>query len=253
MTHRPSLHGPDWLAELRALALAGESLQAFLAKLATAAKEWVPEAASCTVRVRYGNRTLTAVTDEILRGLETAQDETGAGPGVAALEDGTQRRVDDVCRDERWPDFCRQACSAGLRSVLVVVLVTPEGERIGTVGFWSAATEAFGSAATDAAARFAEYAGPAVDLALVVAHGVEVNQDLHRALATRSVIDQALGVIMAEDRCSPEVAFETLRRASMNRNIKVHRLAADIVQGVSGKPPSDPPFTARTFSRKSAP
>lgn len=249
MTHRPSLHGPDWLAELRALALAGESLPAFLAKLATAAKEWVPEAASCAVRVRYGNRVLTAVTDEILRGLETGQDETGEGPGVAAWQDGMPRRIDDAARDERWPDFCRQACSAGLRAALVVALPAQEGQRLGTVSFWAAATDAFGPSAMEAAARFTEDAGPAVDLALAVAHGVEVNQDLHRALATRSVIDQALGVIMAEDRCSPEVAFETLRRASMNRNVKVHRLAADIVRGVSGKPPSDPPFTARSFSR----
>jgi len=115
------------------------------------------------------------------------------------------------------------------------------------VGFWSTSVDAFGRSAEAAAAGFVEEAGSAVDLALAVAHGVEVNQDLHRALATRSVIDQAVGVIMAEDRCSPEAAFETLRRASMNRNIKVHRLAADIVRGVSGKPPSDPPFTARSF------
>jgi len=131
--------------------------------------------------------------------------------------------------------------------VLVATLVTREGRTIGTVGFWSTSVDAFGRSAEAAAAGFVEEAGSAVDLALAVAHGVEVNQDLHRALATRSVIDQAVGVIMAEDRCSPEAAFETLRRASMNRNIKVHRLAADIVRGVSGKPPSDPPFTARSF------
>ncbi|HEY3648330.1 MAG TPA: ANTAR domain-containing protein [Streptosporangiaceae bacterium] len=43
------------------------------------------------------------------------------------------------------------------------------------------------------------------------------------SLAFRSVIDQALGVIMAEQRCTAEEAFAILRTASHNRNVKHSR------------------------------
>jgi response regulator NasT len=52
---------------------------------------------------------------------------------------------------------------------------------------------------------------------------------LRAALATRPVIDQAKGILMAQHRCSPERAFEMLTEASQRDNRKVSDLAADIV------------------------
>jgi hypothetical protein len=47
---------------------------------------------------------------------------------------------------------------------------------------------------------------------------------------TMAVIEQAKGIIMAQQRCGPEEAFDLLRRASQRANIKVHVLAARIVE-----------------------
>jgi len=47
------------------------------------------------------------------------------------------------------------------------------------------------------------------------------------------VIEQAKGIIMAQNGCRPEEAFDLLRRASQRSNIKVRELAAQIVGHVA--------------------
>ncbi|MGT2461781.1 ANTAR domain-containing protein [Sinomonas atrocyanea] len=37
---------------------------------------------------------------------------------------------------------------------------------------------------------------------------------------------------MAQSRCSAEEAFDVLRRASNNRNVKLHTVAAELVQRI---------------------
>ena len=58
---------------------------------------------------------------------------------------------------------------------------------------------------------------------------------LRAALATRAVIDQALGIVMARRQCTSDEAFAILREASQNRNIKLRDVAAGVVMGVSGR------------------
>jgi hypothetical protein len=48
-----------------------------------------------------------------------------------------------------------------------------------------------------------------------------------------AVIEQAKGIIMAQQGCGPEEAFDLLRRASQRANIKVHVLSVRIVEHVA--------------------
>lgn len=64
---------------------------------------------------------------------------------------------------------------------------------------------------------------------------------LRAQLETMPVIEQAKGILMAEQRCGPDEAFDLLRRASQRANVKLHVLAAQIVQqAASGKPGAGP-------------
>ncbi len=49
------------------------------------------------------------------------------------------------------------------------------------------------------------------------------------------VIEQAKGVLMAQQRCGPDEAFDLLRRASQRANVKVRFLAALIVEQISSQ------------------
>jgi AmiR/NasT family two-component response regulator len=51
-------------------------------------------------------------------------------------------------------------------------------------------------------------------------------------MASRAVIEQAKGVIMAMRGVPEHEAFEVLRKTSQDRNVKVRELARQIVTGV---------------------
>jgi hypothetical protein len=68
----------------------------------------------------------------------------------------------------------------------------------------------------------------------------EVEQ-LRRAIASRPVIDQARGVLMATHACSSEEAWEILREASQLSNTKLRTVAAAVTAGArTGGPPLPP-------------
>ena len=52
-------------------------------------------------------------------------------------------------------------------------------------------------------------------------------------LASAPVIEQAKGIVMAQNQCGPDEAFDLLRRASQRANIKVSVLAALLVEQVT--------------------
>src|SRR5262250_1100737 len=49
---------------------------------------------------------------------------------------------------------------------------------------------------------------------------------------TMPVIEQAKGILMAQQSCGPDEAFDLLRRASQRFNVPVRVLAARLVHGV---------------------
>jgi AmiR/NasT family two-component response regulator len=53
---------------------------------------------------------------------------------------------------------------------------------------------------------------------------------LHRAMASRAIIEQAKGIIIARTGCEPEDAFEVLVSQSQHENRKLRDVAADLVR-----------------------
>ncbi|MFI1163220.1 ANTAR domain-containing response regulator [Streptomyces sp. NPDC020801] len=75
----------------------------------------------------------------------------------------------------------------------------------------------------------------------------EVEQ-LHQAMASRPVIDQARGILMAAHACTPERAWEILREASQRSNTKLRTVAAAVTAGARPDGPA-PPEEIRTALR----
>lgn len=78
----------------------------------------------------------------------------------------------------------------------------------------------------------------------------EVEQ-LRQAIASRPVIDQARGVLMAVHSCSSEAAWEILREASQLSNTKL-RAVAEAVTASAGNDGPPPPPRIRTALRTAA-
>ena len=60
---------------------------------------------------------------------------------------------------------------------------------------------------------------------------------LQARMDTMPVIEQAKGVLMAQQRCGPDEAFELLRLASQRANVKVHVLAEQVVARFGSQKP----------------
>lgn len=56
---------------------------------------------------------------------------------------------------------------------------------------------------------------------------------LRARLDSMPVIEQAKGILMAQQQCGPDEAFDLLRRASQRANVRVSALAAQIVGNVA--------------------
>jgi GAF domain-containing protein len=237
---------PDFRAsitELQAVLLGTESIDGFLQELAVLAARELGQGLSCGITLQPSGRPLTvassdanaAQADELQYGLDH-------GPCLAALRTGQPVRIDDLVSDQRWRDYAVRALAHGVRSSLSMPLAALD-RTVGALNLYSDRPHFFGQAQTQLAERFAQDATVAVGIAARLTAQAVLTGQLRASLASRAVIDQATGVIMAQQRCAATDAFAILRAASQNRNIKLREVAEQIITGITGSPPQPPPFS----------
>ncbi|MDQ4033233.1 MAG: GAF and ANTAR domain-containing protein [Actinomycetota bacterium] len=233
------------LVELQALLLDSGTLCNFLDRLAQLTAQALPEGSSCGVTVRQNSRAVTlAASDELARRIDQLQYDFGEGPCLETLATGKLHYIVDTASEQRWPRFCPAAHEQGVRSCLGLPLSGPTG-LMGGYNLYSMWRDAFAEDNREQLEGFAANAAGAIAVAVKLADQLQMSEDLHGALTSRAVIDQATGIIMAQQRCGAATAFDFLRRASQNRNVKVRDLAAGIVSNVGGEPPQPGPFQPR--------
>jgi GAF domain-containing protein len=214
------------------------NMDQFLHELAVLSTRVVADGLCCGMSLRRRGQAPAAVacTDPLAAQADEAQYQTGDGPCLHAIRRRERVHIDDTTRHDRWPRFCRHTASLGIRSCLAVPLLT-DGEPVGALNLYARRPYAFGPDETRRADRFARHASGALTLALRMAYCEDLNNQLRSSITSRAIIDQALGVIMATERCPQEKAFALLRSVSQNTNVKLRDLAATIVTNVTGEPP----------------
>jgi GAF domain-containing protein len=229
------------VAELQRLLVATEGVKDFLQGLAALAAGLLSDGLSCGVAVEADGKPVTAAcSDEVASQIDEVQYLLGEGPCLAALRDQKVVTVEDTAQTGEWPGFAPQAAAYGIRSCLSVPL-TSKDRPMGALNLYSPAPRAFGSDEVRRAEEFAGHASDALAVATRLAAYTSLVDQLRTSLVSRAVIDQALGVIMGQKRCTQSEAFGILREASQQRNIKLRELAREIVTEVSGEPPQPPP------------
>lgn len=177
-----------------------------------------------------------ASSDRLATDVDELQYEAHEGPCLEGLASGELLVVDDYLADPRWPRYGAHAVAYGVRSSISVPM-NAAGTTVGALNSYAMEPGVFADGLRDSLLAFGARAEAVVGLALRQAEQSDVLEHLHHAMESRSVIDQALGILMAQQRCSADEAFGVLRRASQGRNRKVADIAADIVSAVSGGPP----------------
>src|SRR5580704_4432936 len=230
------------IVEVHELLPGTETIQEFLAELAGLAILAVGEGLSCGITLQPNGRPLTAAsTDALAAKVDEVQYGLDQGPCLHALRTGNQVSIEDLATDRRWTEYAATALEHGIRSSLSLPL-NSGSDTVGAFNLYSQVAGSFGQLATRRAERFAQNASGALSIAIRLADHVALTDQLRASLASRSVIDQAIGVLMAQRRITAAEAFAILRTTSQNRNIKLRAFAAQIVEGAGALPPLPPPF-----------
>jgi len=223
---------------LQSVMLSAQGVEGFLAELTKVAAGVADPVASCGVTIRRdGQPTTVASSDERAERIDQAQYDSGRGPCLETLDTGAVRDVPDLAGETRWPEYRERALELGVHSSLSIPLTS--GERhLGGLNLYGSRPGNFAGVVRQHAEIFAVQAATALLLVLRSADQAEQSVQLEQALSSRTVIDQAIGILMAQQQCTAEEAFALLRAHSQNNNRKLRDVAADLITRVSGGAPA---------------
>jgi hypothetical protein len=177
--------------------------------------------------IREGTATTAASSNPYGVTLDRIQIDGGEGPCVHAATAQSNVYAADLADDERWPAFSPRAVAAGVRSVLAFSL---SSRRPSALALYSRLPAAFSAIDRAKGQLFATLAGLALDHAEERAEDEKREHNLVSALRTRELIGQAQGILMERDRITADQAFNVLRVASQQLNIKLREVAASLVE-----------------------
>ncbi|MEU0742949.1 GAF and ANTAR domain-containing protein [Streptomyces sp. NPDC006134] len=227
----------QWLLET-------ESLEDFLQTLADAALE-LSHVEGTGVTLERDGRPLTVVSaGPPAPKLDEKQYGQDDGPCLRALRTGEEIVIDDMLREDRWGDYPVYAAACGIRSSLSLPIAA-RTRTAGALNLYAGPPHAFRDIGLDALRSLAAQATGGIALAQRLSDTREFADQMRTAMQSRSVIDQALGVVMGRRRCTAEEAFGILRTASQHRNLKLRDLCTELITDLTGRPPTAPDMGPR--------
>jgi len=202
-----------------------------LTTIVSLAERLVPGTQHATVSViRDVDEIETLVaTSSVGAAADRVQGDLQEGPAFQLGERHGTLRIIDAKHETRWPKYAARLQELGLRAVLACELPLT-GQPEGVLTLYSARRHAFGDAAELVAPVFAARAS------IALTHADRV-LNLRRAIGTRQVIGEAVGILMERHRISADDAFERLVTASQNSHVKLRELARRVTE--TGEEPED--------------
>jgi GAF domain-containing protein len=211
------------VADLAADLVDTPSLQELLERALNLATDIVPGCEQAGISLLQNRVVQTPASYGTLAEIcDRLQEQLGDGPCVTALLEADIIRVEDIRLDTRWPEFAVGAARAGVRSMLACRLAT-QRDKLGALNLYSTEPGAFTEESEAMAAGYAAH----VSLAL---SALDREANLRRALESREVIGQAMGILMERHRITASQAFDVMVHASQRSNVKLRVIADELVR-----------------------
>jgi hypothetical protein len=232
----------ELLIELQDLIIESATIADFLGSLSVVAARTLSGStgthAECGVTLK-GPRATETVGGSSARAirLDKIEQRIGKGPCIEALRTQSPVLLDDVHADPRWPAYQKELATEDCLTVLGVPMKLSAGSAA-ALNFYANSAHVFNEATIREAAGFADIAGRAVRVAIRVGTVQNAADDLQAAMRSRTAIDIACGIIMAQNRCTQTEAMAILVKVSNHRNQKLRDLAEEMIVKISGDKPS---------------
>ncbi|MFF0905397.1 UNVERIFIED_CONTAM: GAF and ANTAR domain-containing protein [Kocuria sp. CPCC 205316] len=232
------------VANLHELLLGSEDISGFLGGFTATMAQALSsdgEVVWCAVTLLRPKRSVTvAASSHHAEALDEIQYHYGDGPCLTAAREHRVVHVSDTRTDPRWPAYGKAAAANGILSALGVPFELG-GEADAGLNVYANRPDKYDEATIEVVQRQVAEASTILRLAVRLARHRDTEADLQAAMESRTTIDLAVGIVMGQNRCTQENAFDILRTASSHRNIKLRDLAAELVATV-GKGPATTHF-----------
>ena len=219
----------DTFRQLSALIYAGADSGSIHQSLVDSARQLIEGCDRASLLVRTRDRYVTAAsTDDIARRIDQIELEVGEGPCVDAIvSEAYQHDADLTDATTPWPRFTeRIVAETPVRSAIGYRLLL-DGEKAGALNVFSDTAGALTSRSADIGAVIASFAS----VALMAIRAREEAATLRQGLQSNREIGKAVGLLMAAHHITGEQAFELLRSTSQELNMKLTRVASQIIDG----------------------
>ncbi|WP_033107428.1 GAF and ANTAR domain-containing protein [Microbacterium profundi] len=170
---------------------------------------------------------LMTSTSEAAELVEVMQLAAAAGPCIDCFRTGASVSVKNISESKPWPAFRKAALEQGFRSALATPMKL-RGKVIGTMNLFGARSEEVSARDAAVAQALADVATIGILQERVIQTGHLMEEQLHRALDSRILIEQAKGVIANELSLSMNEAFALLRKYARDRNLTIRAVSGRV-------------------------
>ncbi|MGZ4662087.1 MAG: GAF and ANTAR domain-containing protein [Arthrobacter sp.] len=226
------------IAEVQDLLLETQDVADFLDELACYAAASLSSESSevfCGITLlHHGSAGTVASSGQKALMLDELQYEFDEGPCLMASRRQLLVHIPDLTGDDTFPEYNDIAVAHGIRSVLAVPFHLPDNSTQACLNLYSEKARSFGAVALERAQTFVSQASKGLRLAILLGQHSRRAEDLKMAMTSRTVIDMAVGIVIAQNRCNQEEAIRLITAASNHRNLKLRDVAAAIVESAGG-------------------
>jgi GAF domain-containing protein len=160
--------------------------------------------------------------------LEDLQIQHQEGPCIDAFDNKELISAEDLTNEPRWPEFSEAAVAREVRAVLASPLPYNQA-AVGVVAVLSEQRHPWSPEAELALLAFTDLAALFIASMMQSERQSELAAQLQGALDSRTVIEQAKGVLMGQDGISARAAYEQLRARARSERRKLSAVCAEIV------------------------
>ncbi|MET0864738.1 MAG: GAF and ANTAR domain-containing protein [Nakamurella sp.] len=217
------------IAALSHLSTGRLTLPDILTEVAHLAVRAIPGADGAGLTLTENDRSDTIVaTAPFVRDVDAIQYDLREGPCISAAAERQTMRSGSLGGEQRWPRFGPRVGRLGVHSVLSLPLLNTD-ESFGAMNVYAHRRDAFNDDAARIGELFARPAAIAVQNAQILQQAKRLAAGLQAAASSRTMIDQALGIIRSRTGCSSDEAYDRLRTMSQTRNTKLVVVAKTLV------------------------
>lgn len=177
--------------------------------------------ASISLRQSGGLATVGA-TDPLALKADSLQYELDEGPCVEAVRQSAAVPSPDAASDLRWPSYAARVAELGMRAQAGLP-IRSGAKALGALNLYSTRPGALDPIELERASGYAAQAATAMLLRRQV-------ESLTQAVDSRSVIGQAIGLVMERFGLDQDRAMDYLVRLSQSSNVKLRQVARELVE-----------------------